>query len=51
MDRYSAGPVAEEAVLVEDVWDEFWDSVNGGHLEGTKVKEARREEIDWVNEE
>ena len=46
---HSAGPVAEEPVLTEDVWEEFWDTVNGGHLDPAGVKQARKEELAWVH--
>ena len=48
LEAYAAGPVAEEPVLTEDVREEFWDAVNGGCLEPERVREARSEELGWI---
>ena len=55
---FDAGPVPEE----DEYWDtdayegftdeakqEFWDDVNGGWLEAGKVRQARKEEMDWMS--
>ena len=49
---FSAGPVAEQSFPADASWfaggEQYWDDVNGGWLDPTKVKAARQEELDWM---
>ena len=48
VEAYASGAVAEEPLMMEDDLEEFWDSVNGGYLQTERVREARKEEVEWV---
>lgn len=55
MRSFAAGPVAEESFAwSSECWldingrEEFWDDVNGGWLDPTKVKAARAEELELM---
>ena len=34
--------------MTREVPGEFWDTVNGGYLNGNVVRAARAEELEWV---
>ena len=44
MAAFAAGPSPHEDGLAEDI---FVDDVRGGVLEAERVKQARREEVQW----
>ena len=49
---FAAGPVAEQSFPADASWfegeDHFWDDINGGWLDATRVRAARKEELDWM---
>ena len=51
--NYDAGPIADEDDRLyykgqEEMLGEYWDDVNGGWLDKSKVEKARKEELDWI---
>ena len=47
----TAGPVPEEQLVPQGVWQEHWDDVDGGYLDPKLVEEAQESERDRVRKE
>ena len=50
MEAHSAASTAEDQWMTTTVAEEFWNTVNRGYPEATRVNTARDQEIRWILE-
>ena len=48
IDTFAEELVAAELVMTDAVAEEFWSTVDGGFLDAVRVRDARTDEIKWV---